>query len=138
MTDLLTLEPKSPMEKAAQLVQLETLKRQITERIDQYRADLLAITKELDVFSLKTGSYTISRVVKKLPRVEDFELLKASLEAADIPYNTKEVFADFMTVIFSRVVKEGRHLDGLGILESEYIMVRIATPKEEVDENAET
>ena len=124
--DILSVEAKSPMAKASQLVELEVIKKEITARIDQYRADLLAVTKELNVLSLKTGEYTISRVSKKTPRVVDFDTLKSSLEKQDIPYETKEVFADCMRAVFSQAVKENRKLDGLDVLESEYVMVRVA------------
>ena len=128
-TDILLAKANSPMEKAARLVELEATYRQIKERIIEYKEDLLKTTQEMDVLSLKTGKYTITRVKKVTPRVVDFTALKAALKKAKIPFGTKEVFDDYMSVVFKRAIEEKRELDGLEVLETEYIMVRIADKK---------
>ena len=125
-TDILKIKANTPMEKADQLVQLEAIKKGIDKKIKEYKADLLKATQELDVLQLKTGKYTISRVSRVTPRVLDFETLKESLEKAHIPYDTQETFSDHMRAVFTRAVKEGKQLDGLDALETEYVMVRIA------------
>lgn len=128
MTDvdkLLTIVPKNAMEKAQHLVELENMAKQIKMKIDEYRAGLLEETKRLDVLSLKTGTYTISRVKKLLPKVVDFIALRNALEKANIPYDTTEVFADHMKLTFKQLAEEGRGMPGLDVAESEYIMVRV-------------
>lgn len=132
MNDIL-VSPKgklSPMQKAERLVKLAELKKQVTEAYNALRDDLLTITQELDVYTLKTGSYTISRAKRVTPSVEDFETLKAALEKAKIPYTTKTVFGDQMEVVFKELIKDGRKLAGLEARESEYVTVRVNKPKE--------
>lgn len=123
--DILKVEAISPIEKAGQIVQLELISRGINEKIKQYKADLLKITQEQDVYMLKTGKYTISRAKRVTPRVLDFETLKSSLEKAKVPYETQEVFADQMSVVFREAVKQGRKFDGLEAQETEYVSIRI-------------
>lgn len=120
--------PKIPMQKAKRLVELQQKEYEIKKEILKLKEELLIITRSLDVLSLKTGTYTISRVVKKLIRVTDFEQLKSSLEKADIPYLTKEVFADQMDLVFKQLIdtKPTRLPKGLSFLKSEYIMIRLA------------
>ena len=113
------------MEKAAKLVELEAIAKQVKAQIDQYRAELLEETKRLDVLQIKTGTYTISRVKKLLPKVTDFTALKNALEQANIPYDTVETFADHMKQTFKQIAEDGRKLDGLEVAESEYVMIRI-------------
>ena len=128
MTDteqILSTIPKNAMEKAQHLVELEGVVKRAKAIIDQYREELLEETKRLDVLSLKTGTYTISRVKKLLPKVTDFQTLKKALEKENIPYSTVEVFADHMKLTFKQLAEEGRAIEGLEIAESEYIMVRI-------------
>lgn len=120
----------SPMQKAEKLVKLAALKKQVTEAYNQLRDDLLQITQELDVYTLKTGSYTISRAKKITPSVTDVEELKAALDERDIPYKMKEVFADFMAPVFKQLVEQGTELSGLEGKVTEYVSVRVAKPKE--------
>ncbi len=117
------------MAKAAKLMELQSLQKQIKEQVDTLRAELLEITREQGVVSLKTEQYTISRVSKLTPHVENFALLKSSLDMANIPYDTVEVFDDTMGLVFRQLAKEGREMPGLAVSESEYIMIRIAGEK---------
>lgn len=128
-TDILLVNANSPMEKAAALVELETLHKKVKDKIAIYKADLLKITQDLDVYTLKTGSYTITRAKRITPQIIDFETLKLSLKKEDIPFDVKEVFADYMTEVFKTAIEEKRPLDGLGILETEYIMIRVSKEK---------
>lgn len=130
MTDLLTQKANSPMEKAQYLVELQKMSFEIKKRIDEYKADLLQVTQDLDVLSLKTGAYTISRAKRITPQVVNFNLLKKSLDKADIPYMTEEVFSKQMDAVFKQAIEEKRELDGLEARETEYITVRIAKDKE--------
>ena len=126
MNDLLSQKPTSPMEKAAKLVELEVILKEIKQQIDEYKAELLQVTKELDVMTLKTGSYTISRAKRISPKVIDFDALKSSLEKADIPYVTQEVFGDQMKLVFKQLAEEKREMAGLEVQETEYLSIRVA------------
>jgi hypothetical protein len=135
---MLTMTPKSPMMKAAKLVELGNAKKilmtqleAITMEMQPLKDDLLKITQDLDVLSLKTGSYTISRAIRITPQVEDFKTLKASLEKAGVPILTEEAFSPQMDVVFKEALKEGREFEGLGKKETQYIAVRVATKKED-------
>ena len=129
--DILVLKANSPMEKAKKLVELQAKVKEYKEIIDELKVDLLKTTQELGVLTLKTECYTISRARKVTPKVEDFDELKKSLDKANIPYETKEVFHERMNLVFKMAVDEGRNLKGLEALETEYIMVRVRDPKKE-------
>lgn len=126
----------SPMQKAERLVKLATLKKQVTEAYNAIRDDLLQITQELDVYTLKTGTYTISRAKRVTPSVENFDTLKASLEKANIPYTTKTVFGDAMVEVFKQAIKDKMDLPGLEAQETEYVTVRVNAPKPPKEDNA--
>lgn len=126
ITDIEKLKANTPIEMADQLIQLEAIQRGIKAKIDQYKADLLKLTQETDVYQLKTGKYTISRAKRVTPKVVDFETLKESLTKAKVPFETKEVFEDYMRGVFSQAIKEGKHFEGLEASETEYVMVRLA------------
>lgn len=131
------MTPKSPMMKAAKLVELGVIAKElreklalITDEMQVYKDDLLKITQDLDVLSLKTGSYTISRAIRITPQVEDFVKLKVSLEKAGVPVMVVEAFAPQMDEVFKEALKEGKEFDGLGKRETQYIAVRISDKKE--------
>lgn len=128
---LLTNTPKSPMAKAARLFELQTLLKEIKPEIDALKLDLLNVMQSLDVQTLKTGTYTLSKAKRITPRIEDFETLKKSLTEQQIPFETVETFAPFMTDVFKRAVEEGRKLDGLDALETEYVSIRVAKKEED-------
>jgi hypothetical protein len=131
------MTPKSPMMKAAKLVELGVIAKElreklalITDEMQVYKDDLLKITQDLDVLSLKTGSYTISRAIRITPQVENFSKLKVSLEKAGVPVMVVEAFAPQMDEVFKEALKEGKEFDGLGKRETQYIAVRISDKKE--------
>ncbi len=125
--NLLSDTPKSPMQKAEKLIELQAILKEIKPQIDELKADLLKVTQQLDVYTLKTGSYTISRAKRVTPHIVDFETLKSSLEKENIPFDTvvEESFAPFMIETFKKAIEEGRKLDGLEGVETEYISVRV-------------
>lgn len=121
----------SPMQKAEALAELSVKARdlrtelkEIEEQMRPFKEDLLKVTQNLDVYTLKTGNYTISRGRRITPVVEDFDKLKENLERENIPYETETVFKN-MDVVFKEAVKEGRGLEGLEAKETQYISVRV-------------
>lgn len=126
MNDLLQFDDNLTLGEAAdRLTKLATYKKQIETAYNAYRDKLLAATKQHDVLTLKTGSYTITRACRTTPKVEDYETLKVSLQKGNIPFTTKEVFGDEMTEVFKQAIKEGRELDGLSSTTTEYVSVRV-------------
>lgn len=124
MNDLLVKDANSPMEKAQKVVELTNVIKEAKVIVEEYKADLLKVTQEMDVLTLKTESYTITRAKRITPKVVDFKTLKTSLDKEEIPYEVEEAFTPQMKVVFKNIVKEGRELDGLEALETEYIMIR--------------
>lgn len=123
--NLLSSTPKSPMQKVEKLMEYQAIVKDLKPKIDELKADLLKITQDLDVYTLKTGRYTISRAKKVTPKVIDFKQLKESLDKAEIPYITEEVFAEQMKLVFKQAIEEKRELEGLESLITEYISIRI-------------
>lgn len=129
MNDLLEVKANSPMEKAQKIVELTDIVKKAKAIIDEYKAELLKITQEMDVITLKTGTYTITRAKRITPKVISFKVLKESLEKENIPYETEEAFTPQMDVVFKNLVKENRTLDGLEALSTEYISIRTPETK---------
>ena len=115
-----------PVDKVKRLMKLQAIMKEIKPEIDELKADLLKITQDLDVLSLKTGEYTISRAKRITPKIEDYEMLKKSLTEAGLEVYTQEVFAPQMDVVFKQAIEEGRELKGLDSLVTEYITIRLA------------
>lgn len=118
MTDLI---PTNDIQKLAELdVQYDKIKKQR----DELRARLLEKAQELDVWSLKTGTYTLYRAKRLTPRVTSMKALKTTLEAEKIPYDTMEVFTPQTFAAFRLLAKEGRQLEGLEVQETEYVAIK--------------
>lgn len=122
--ELLNIQGLTQSQKAERLLKLADLKKQVETAYNALRDELLKSTQELDVYTLKTGSYTLTRATRVTPQVVDYTKLKETLEKENIPYTTKEVFGDEMTEVFKLAIKEGRVLDGLSALKTEYISIR--------------
>ena len=127
--DLLEIKANSPAEKAQALVQLEAIKKQINVRIAEYKTELLEVMQAQRALTLKTEDYTVTRAKRVTPQVVDFKLLKQSLDEANIPYETHEVFIDQMSIVFKQLIDDKKNMPGLEASETEYIMVRIAKEK---------
>lgn len=130
MNELTAHQNLSPMEVAHNLMQLEKQIKTLEEQKTILKDKLLKIMKEHDTLSLKTGSYTLSRVQKITPKVLNVEKLKEELDKRDIPYYTQETFAPSMNEVFRTLAKENQEiyengLPGLAISESEFVMVRL-------------
>jgi len=132
--NLLSQTPKSPMVKMARLMELQAIVKKLKPEIDELKADLLKVTQDLDVYTLKTGNYTLSRAKRITPQVVDFKLLKETLDKEDIPYETEEVFTAQTNVMFKQAIADKRELAGLEALETEYISIRLSDKVKEVKE----
>lgn len=115
-----------PVDKAKRLMEVQALLKDLKAEADELKADLLRTTQALDVYTLKTGEYTISRVKKITPHVDDFKTLKKALEEAEIEVLTELTFAPQMDLVFKQAVEEGREFDGLSGKVTEYISIRLA------------
>lgn len=135
--NILSATPKSPMAKAKRLMELQALVKSVKPEIDELKADLLKVTQDLGVLTLRTELYTISRAKRITPEVVDFKAVEQALKDQNIPYGTKVVFADYMTLTFKKLIEDKREIDGLEAKETEYISVRIREKKEDIVENLE-
>ena len=122
------------MVKMARLMELQAIVKKLKPEIDELKADLLKVTQDLDVYTLKTGNYTLSRAKRITPQVVDFKLLKETLDKEDIPYETEEVFTAQTNVMFKQAIADKRELAGLEALETEYISIRLSDKVKEVKE----
>lgn len=120
------------MLKAQRLMELQAIIKEIKPEIDALKSDLLKVTQDLGVLTLKTEKYTISRAKRITPQVVDQKALKKALDEQEIPYQMVEAFAPFMTTVFREAIEQGKELDGLEALETEYITVRIKEDNENI------
>lgn len=124
-----------PVDKARRLMEVQAILKELKVEADELKADLLRTTQELDVFTLKTGDYTISRVRKVTPQVTDFEVLKEQLERNNIEVYTQETFAPQMDLVFKQIIENGNlDLDGLEGKITEYISIRLARKEDDKNE----
>ena len=129
MANKVAVQPKLPVEKIQRLIELEAQERKIKAQINLYREELLVMTQQNDVYTLKTGKYTLSRATRITPKVISFNKLKESLEKNEIPYETYETFTPQMSVVFREISRQRPELmdklDGLDYLKTEYISIRV-------------
>lgn len=121
----------NPIEKAQVLSELSLKAKKLRDELSvvekqmrPLRDELLQITQDLDVYTLKTGKYTISRVARYYPEVEDFKTLKETLDREGVPYETQESFTPQTEFMFKEAIKAGKHFEGLNEGKTEYIMIR--------------
>ena len=113
----------TPMEAAKQMVKLEKLKKEVDVKLRDLKQYLLVTMKDLDVLTLKTGTYTLSRRTWKKAMVQDDDKAIAFLEKAQIPVETKTVLdMDFMKTPLDNLMKDGVQVDGVEYKETEYVL----------------
>lgn len=119
-------EEMSPMEAARSLVDIELQLKNLEQQKKFLKGLLMNVMKAHDTFSLRTGSYTLSRVKKPFVKVLSVERLKQYLDKKDIPYYTQEVFAPSMDEVFKTLAKQEENpVPGLDYHETEYVMVKV-------------
>ena len=124
MKTLTKSNPELPIKKIQRLAEIETQWQAIKKERDQLREELLVLTQKLDVYTLKTGKYTLFRAKRVTPHVLDFNVLEASLKAQDIPYEVETVFSPRTFLAFQKAIKQKIELDGLEAQETEYIVIK--------------
>ena len=124
MKTLTKSNPELPIKKIQRLAEIETQWQAIKKERDQLREELLVLTQKLDVYTLKTGKYTLFRAKRVTPHVTDFNVLEASLKAQDIPYEVETVFSPRTFLAFQKAIKQKIELDGLEAQETEYIVIK--------------
>ena len=132
MTNELTNDNSmSPMEIAEEVMKLEKLKKQVDAKLKDHKANLLEVMTDLDVLSLKTGSYTLSRKSYNRIRVIDDQEVAKSLEKMGVPVETKEVLdMDYMKIPIKQILDKGEIIGGIEEIRTPYVTVRLATKKD--------
>lgn len=115
----------TPIEKATRYVKLIDIKKQIDQKYKEYRQELLELTKEMGVLTLKTEDITISRATRRTVKVTNDGVLKEELELRKIPIVEKTVLdMDYMKPVIDKLSQEGEVIPGLDTFETEYVTVR--------------
>lgn len=122
------VEKLTPMEAADQVIKLERLEKQVKTRMLELRAKLLTAMKDQDVISLKTGSYTTTRAVRRTLKIEDQATAIDALKKMNIEVVTEVVMADQMKPVLKQLLEEGKNVDGVQMTSTEYVSIRL--PKE--------
>ena len=115
---------KLPIDKITQFAEIELQYKTLKEKREQLRIELLKAMQGFDLYTMKTGKYTLYRGKRLTPHVVDFNVLKAGLEAENIPYETEEVFHPRMNLVFRMLAKDKRELEGLEVAETEYVAIK--------------
>ncbi len=129
MTDIVHIITATPAEKAAQLLKLKDVKKQVDSRIEALQAELLAVAQETGIQTIKTAEFTLSVATRVTPKVADYEKLKESLDEAGIPYSVRETFGEEMNSVFKALLKSDNAPAGLGGTVTEYIAIRTTKEK---------
>ena len=116
MVNKVAVQPKLPINKINQFAEIELQYKTLKEKREQLRTELLEAMQGFDLYTMKTGKYTLYRGKRLTPRVVDFNALKAGLEAENIPYETEVVFSSRMNLVFRQIAKNNNiKLDGLEV-----------------------
>lgn len=127
MTDIISTEELKELnanEKARQFLKLAELKKEIVERYEEIRKELLETTQNLGIKQLKTDDYTISRARRVSISIYDDEEAGNALEKLGVPVKyEKKLASHLMTTI--RALAKDKDIAGIEKKETEYILVKI-------------
>jgi len=120
----------SSYEKAKQIIKLEAAKDKIDQALSELRADLLTVTKEQGVLTLKTEDYTITRATRDTLKVSDHKAAAMELDSMNIPVATEIVLSDSTKKVLKELIKQGKEFDNATVQSTEYVSIRINPSKE--------
>jgi hypothetical protein len=129
MTELVKKQSLIPAEMAEQIIKLTNLKKEVASKLDDLKAELLRITQENDVYTLKTGQYTISRGHRDTVNILDHKSAFDYLIERDIPAETVTRLSPETESLVKGMVKKGTPVNGASLQQTEYISVRVAKEK---------
>lgn len=112
-------------EKAEQIIKLEATKDKIDSALSQLRADLLEVTKQQKVMTLKTEDYTITRATRETLKVADHKAAAAELDKMNVPVMTETVLSDSTKKVLKELIKQGKVFDSASVQSTEYISIRV-------------
>lgn len=126
MTAIVKTQKLVPAEIAEKVIKLTELKKQITEQLDELKAQLLEFTQANDVYTLKTGSYTISRGKRQTITILDHKAAFDSLSELFNEPTMIEVLSPSDQKMVSDLVKKGKQIKGTTHQTTEYISIKVA------------
>lgn len=125
MTAIVKTQKLVPAEIAEKVIKLTELKKQITEQLDGLKTELLEFTQENDVYTLKTGSYTISRGKRQTITILDHEAAFQSLTDNFCEPKMVQVLSPADQKLVSDLVKKGKQVKGTTHQTTEYISIKV-------------
>jgi hypothetical protein len=127
MTEIIKTDKKLvPAQIAEKIIKLEQLKKDVASQLDALKSELLEFTRSNDVYTLKTGTYTISRCKRQTVNVYDPSSVKewGLLNGYDL--HTTYTLTPESEKVVKDLVKKGIVVPNTSLQESEYLTVRIA------------
>ena len=127
MTDIISKEELKELnanEKARQFLKLAELKKEIGERYDQIRKELLETTQNLGIKQLKTNDYTISRAKRVTVTIYDDKEAGMALEKLGVPVKYEKKIASHLLPTI-KALASNKDIAGIEKKETEYILVKI-------------
>ncbi len=119
----------APAQMASQLVKLKELAKTVKERIATLDALLLEEMKRLDVLTIKTASYTLTRATRSTLRIDNEDEVVQALTQKGLEVTWDKKFSEQTTNTIKLLVRteivEGAHLD-----ETPYISIRLPSKKD--------
>jgi hypothetical protein len=126
MTGIIKKENIIPAEIAEKIIKLTELKKQVSTQLDDLKDQLLTFTQQNDVYTLKTGSYTISRGNRQTISILDHEAAFAYLVQNMSEPKMVSVLSPSDQELVKKMVKKGQNVDGTTHQSTEYISIRVA------------
>jgi hypothetical protein len=122
--------PISVPDKINQYAKLIEVKKQIEERYDALRKDLLEEMKRTKVVSLKTETYTLTRQTRKTIKVTNDRAAITALKDLGHEVITKEVIdMEYMKPVITGLTEQGEVLAGVEEFNTEFVSIRSAGKK---------
>jgi hypothetical protein len=120
----------STPDKIAQYAKLIEVRKQVEERYNSLRKELLEEMKRTKVVSLKTEDYTLTRQTRKTIKVTNDRAAINALKDLGHEVVTKEVMdMDYMKPVVENLTQDGEVLPGIEEFSTEFVSIRTAAKK---------
>lgn len=133
MSDLVPMQELSPAVMSSEIVRLELEKKAISTKLEGLKKSLLVSMKDLDVLTLKTGAFTVTRAVRKTYKVESDEAAINYLKGLGHEVVTKTTLdMDYMKPLVADIIEHDGGMEGVELQATEYVAVRVNKKEESV------
>ncbi len=125
-TSIKPMSEMTPAQMVSRYSKVLALKKKIDDEYKQLRAELLEVTKESGVVSLKTEDYTLTRQSRTTVKVTNHKAAISALEDREVPVTTKVVLDDdYMKPIYKKMLEEGEVIPGIDSFTTEFVTIRM-------------